>query len=162
MLEIGAGIGIAGISLSLLGHKVVVSDREPALLQTMQDNIDLNGCQHVCKVLNLDWSKGVESAQTRKLLARQNFGCLIGADVIYSPEMSDLIIRLLPVSCVMRGIRRAKGYCMRTIAESRQTDSKNMKSYKCNTQRVTRARTHTHTHTHKHRLFFQQVATVCS
>ena len=108
ILEIGAGIGAAGISLSLLGHKVVVSDCEPALLQTMKDNIDLNGCQRMCKVLNLDWSKGVESAQTRKLLARQNFGCIIGADVIYSPEMSDLIIRLLPVSCVMHQIRGTK------------------------------------------------------
>ena len=159
MLEIGAGIGTAGISLSLLGHKVVVSDREPALLQTMQDNIDLNGCQRVCKVLNLDWSRGVKSAQTRKLLARQNFGCLIGADVIYSPEMSDLIIRLLPVSCMMREIRRARRYTRRGIAKSRQTGSKNMKTYKYNTQRVTpaqearararaRARAHTHTHTH--------------
>ena len=123
MLEIGAGIGTAGISLSLLGHKVVVSDREPALLQTMQDNIDLNGCQRMCKVLHLDWAKGVESARTRKLLARQNFGCLIGADVIYSPEMSDLIIRLLPVSFDASD-QRDKGYTRSGIAESRQIDSK--------------------------------------
>jgi predicted nicotinamide N-methyase len=97
MLEIGAGLGTVGISLALLGHQVVVSDREPALLQTMQDNIDANACQRTCKVLNLDWAKGAESPKMRTLLSRQNFGCLIGADVIYSPEMCDLIVRLLPI-----------------------------------------------------------------
>jgi len=31
------------------------------------------------------------------MLQRQGFGTMIGADVIYSPEMCDLIIKLLPV-----------------------------------------------------------------
>jgi hypothetical protein len=38
-------------------------------------------------VLELDWAAACTSPKMGALLRRQRFGCVIGADVVYSPEM---------------------------------------------------------------------------
>jgi hypothetical protein len=49
---------MVGIALGRLGHKVVLSDREPVLLDTMRANIQDNGVHDNCKARNLPNSSG--------------------------------------------------------------------------------------------------------
>mmetsp|Transcript_25908 Transcript_25908/g.72300 ORF Transcript_25908/g.72300 Transcript_25908/m.72300 type:complete len:412 (-) Transcript_25908:102-1337(-) len=94
ILEIGAGIGLVGVAVAKLGMKVVVSDREPALLQRMRENVEAEGVEDMCKVLPLDWSKAGDPKQKR-ILAAQRFSAVIGADVVYEEEHTELVAHVL-------------------------------------------------------------------
>jgi len=94
MLEVGAGLGLAGMSLAKLGHKVVLSDREPLLLDRLQDSINHNQVQEFCRVINLDW-KDVGVSKMRRLLRTQKFSTVIGADVVYSEDQADMLVNVL-------------------------------------------------------------------
>ncbi|EKX31785.1 hypothetical protein GUITHDRAFT_149075 [Guillardia theta CCMP2712] len=95
ILELGAGLGVVGIALAKQGHKVVVSDREPALLARMQENVEVNQVERTCKVLDLDWAE-VAKPRVSKLLKAQGFSSVVAADIIYEEEMADLILGVLP------------------------------------------------------------------
>eukprot|EP00960_Hanusia_phi_P041875 755185-Hanusia_phi.AAC.1 len=102
ILELGAGLGVVGIALAKQGHRVVVSDREPALLARMQENVEVNKVEKTCKVLNLDWAE-VAKPRMSKLLRAQAFSSVIAADIIYEEEMADLIIGVLPYALPQGG-----------------------------------------------------------
>lgn len=100
LLEIGAGVGFVGIGLGKLGKRVVMSDREPTLLDRMRDNIEANEVEAQCKVLNLDWAK-VGEPKMQRLLGAQNFAAVIGADLVYEGEpqvrlVADVLRHALP------------------------------------------------------------------
>lgn len=86
VLEIGAGTGFAGIALAKTGVRTVLSEREPALLQLLQDNISTNGVEQQCRVLDLDWNSLQQPGRMRRLVHAQHFGLVIGADVVYEGE----------------------------------------------------------------------------
>eukprot|EP00747_Dinoflagellata_sp_TGD_P123836 gnl/TRDRNA2_/TRDRNA2_173888_c0_seq1.p1 gnl/TRDRNA2_/TRDRNA2_173888_c0~~gnl/TRDRNA2_/TRDRNA2_173888_c0_seq1.p1 ORF type:complete len:334 (-),score=22.66 gnl/TRDRNA2_/TRDRNA2_173888_c0_seq1:5-979(-) len=85
ILEIGAGVGLAGISIAKLGYEVVLSDREPTLLDRIRENIEANSVQNQCRVLDLDWAAAGQP-KMRRLLHAQKFSAVIGADLIYESE----------------------------------------------------------------------------
>ena len=45
MLELGAGLGAAGLLLARSGRRVVLSEREPALLRALETAVAANGLQ---------------------------------------------------------------------------------------------------------------------
>jgi predicted nicotinamide N-methyase len=94
VLELGSGLGLAGLTLAKLGHKVVLSDREPVILEKLQEHIEVNCTQDKCRVLNLDWAQAGE-ARLRRILKAQNFSAVMGADVIYSEDQVHLVVPLL-------------------------------------------------------------------
>lgn len=85
-LEIGAGTGFAGIALAKTGVRTVLSEREPALLQLLHDNISKNEVEKQCRVLDLDWNALEQPGKMRRLLRAQRFGLVMGADVVYEGE----------------------------------------------------------------------------
>jgi len=92
-LELGSGIGLAGIALAKLGHKVVLSDREPVLLDSLREHVKLNEVQDRCRVLELDWA--AVRAKSR-LLRAQHFSLVIGADLVYEGrEQAQLLAEVL-------------------------------------------------------------------
>lgn len=95
ILEIGAGIGLSGLILAKLGHKVVLSDREPTLLHRLQENVEANQVRDKCQVLQLDWAD-VGELRMRQLLRAQQFSAVIGADLIYDGgEFCDLVANVV-------------------------------------------------------------------
>jgi len=82
ILELGAGIGLAGLAAARLGRRVVMSDREPVLLDALQENIRLNGLEEQCRTLPLDWAAVGRPGLSAKL-RRQKFSAVVGADLIY-------------------------------------------------------------------------------
>eukprot|EP00933_Yihiella_yeosuensis_P063638 TRINITY_DN66852_c0_g1_i1.p1 TRINITY_DN66852_c0_g1~~TRINITY_DN66852_c0_g1_i1.p1 ORF type:complete len:447 (+),score=82.33 TRINITY_DN66852_c0_g1_i1:99-1439(+) len=103
VLELGAGLGLSGIALAKLGHEVVLSDREPALLERMRENIEANCVQKSCKVLDLDWAKAGEP-KMRRMLAAQRFSAVIGSDLIYEDWQAELVVNVLKNALPAGGI----------------------------------------------------------
>lgn len=92
VLEVGAGLGLAGIMLAKMGYRVILSDREPVLLDRIQENIVENKVETGCRVLNFDWAK---VPKMRRLLRAQRFSAVIGADVVYTEVGADLLVGVL-------------------------------------------------------------------
>lgn len=103
ILELGAGLGLPGITLAKLGRRVVLSDQEPVLLDKLQENVDRNGVQDKCRILSLHWADAAEK-KTQKLLKAQKFSAVIGAEVIYSERQVDLLIPLLGHALPLGGL----------------------------------------------------------
>jgi predicted nicotinamide N-methyase len=94
ILELGSGTGLVGISLAKLGHKVVLSDREQVVLDSIRCNIEENGVQNNCRVLPLDW-KQVNKPRMLSLLRSQRFSAVIGSDILYEKEHPQLVVDVL-------------------------------------------------------------------
>ena len=54
VLELGAGTGVVGIVLGLLGAQVTLTD-QAQLLPLLKENIELNKVQHHVTVKELNW-----------------------------------------------------------------------------------------------------------
>jgi len=98
VLELGAGLGLAGISLAKLGQRVVLIEREPVLLDRLKENVTLNCVENKCRVLSLDWAQ-VGEPKMRRLLQAQKFSAVIGSDVVYEECHTDLLVNVL--QCVL-------------------------------------------------------------
>ncbi|HBN26101.1 MAG TPA: methyltransferase [Desulfobacteraceae bacterium] len=72
-LEIGAGIGVAGIVAACFGHRIVISEYNPDALNFAKANALINNC-HNLKIKYLDWNKP---------LCNDSFDQIIGSEVIY-------------------------------------------------------------------------------
>lgn len=92
LLEVGAGLGLTGITLAKMGYRVVLSDREPVLLDRLQENVEQNNVQAGCRVLNFDWAK---APKMHRLLRAQRFSAVVGADVVYTEVATDLLVGVL-------------------------------------------------------------------
>jgi predicted nicotinamide N-methyase len=55
ILEIGAGLGIAGIAASVFGHNVTVSEYNVHALEFAEANACINGCTEM-PIVSLDWN----------------------------------------------------------------------------------------------------------
>ena len=55
ILEIGAGMGVAGLFLGLLGHKVTITDYEDDALELLRMNVKHNQLNNM-SVKKLDWN----------------------------------------------------------------------------------------------------------
>lgn len=88
VLEIGAGLGLAGIAMALAGHRVIVTDYDESALEFVQTSAALNNAS-LEDVRILDWRKPPD----------QRFSLIIGADVGYEAKdhkpVADLLVRCL-------------------------------------------------------------------
>jgi translation elongation factor EF-1beta len=57
VLEIGAGVGIAGLVLARLGASVVLTDNQPLVLELLEKNAKVNGVEDVTTVCHFDWNE---------------------------------------------------------------------------------------------------------
>ncbi|XP_036401765.1 protein N-lysine methyltransferase METTL21A [Megalops cyprinoides] len=90
-IELGAGTGLVGIVAALLGAKVVITDREPAmeLLRTnVQDNIPPEQ-QGAVMVSELTWGEGLERYPAG------SYDVILGADIVYLEETFPALLRTL-------------------------------------------------------------------
>ena len=82
VLEIGAGLGVAGIYAALCGHDVTISDDNQEALLFARANALLNDCPRVI-VRKLDW---------RHPDLQDQFDVIIGAEVVYDRQLyPDLV-----------------------------------------------------------------------
>ena len=86
VLELGAGVGLAGLAAARAGARVVLTDREPVALEVARRNARLNGLESAVETLLLDWFHP-EVAGT--------FDWIIGADVLYERPLVEPLASLL-------------------------------------------------------------------
>ncbi len=73
ILELGSGIGVAGIAAARMGHAITLTEYDSDALNFLRANIRINNCKHV-PVLHLDWFKPeLEGC----------FDLIIGSEVVY-------------------------------------------------------------------------------
>jgi predicted nicotinamide N-methyase len=92
VLELGAGLGLAGMVAAKLGAaSVVLTDSVPALSAAQQENVAQNGLDAVVRVAQLDWDEAAPCTQCHEA------ECVIGSDVVYGNEHADALPRVLAV-----------------------------------------------------------------
>ncbi|TDG96291.1 hypothetical protein EPR50_G00238830 [Perca flavescens] len=88
VIELGAGTGLVGIVAALLGAKVTITDREPAL-DFLSANVEANvppDSQGSVVVSELTWGEGLERYPAG------GFDLVLGADIVY---LEDTFVPLL-------------------------------------------------------------------
>ncbi|XP_069828353.1 EEF1A lysine methyltransferase 3 [Dendropsophus ebraccatus] len=92
IIELGAGTGIVGILVSLLGGRVTVTDLPHALPQ-IRKNVSVNvSSDHIPNVSALSW--GIDQVHFP-----QDYDLVLGADIVYLKETYDLLIQTLQHLC---------------------------------------------------------------
>lgn len=84
ILELGAGLGLAGLALSAFGHRVVITDYDRDALQFVQASADLNDIE-LFEVRPVDWRKPPPVV----------FRMILGADVLYEKDHQAGVLSLL-------------------------------------------------------------------
>ena len=84
LLEIGAGIGVAGVVAAVAGHDVTLTDYNTDALNFARANAHINNCSHV-QVDRLDWKKPDLEGR---------FDTIVGSEVIYRTEDVLLLLHL--------------------------------------------------------------------
>ncbi len=92
ILEIGAGLGLAGATAAMLGHRVTITEYNRDALEFIRANCLLNGLGQV-EVRHLDWSKP-------QLASR--YDLIIGSEVVYREQDLDCLKNLFD-SCLAAG-----------------------------------------------------------
>ncbi|XP_066513265.1 protein N-lysine methyltransferase METTL21A-like [Hoplias malabaricus] len=91
VIELGAGTGLVGIVAALLGAKVKITDRKPALeflSANVRENIPLD-LQGAVQVSELTWGEGLE------LYPSGGYDLILGADIVYLEETFPALLRTL-------------------------------------------------------------------
>lgn len=83
VLELGCGLGLAGVAALKAGHVVTFSDYDASALHYAQKNAELNGF-HGAEYLELNWKKPLN----------QKFDVIIGADLTWDMELVPHLINL--------------------------------------------------------------------
>ncbi|RLB83837.1 MAG: hypothetical protein DRH17_01380 [Deltaproteobacteria bacterium] len=84
ILEIGAGMGITGLFLGAMGHKVTITDYEEDALELLRMNVELNGLNNV-SVKKLNWNNP-------DLTGKYDIIC--GSELVYKETSIEPIINL--------------------------------------------------------------------
>lgn len=88
LLELGAGVGLAGLAARQKGWEVVQTDYDPRALELCETNAQRNGVTGI-EVRIGDWREWPE-----ELLA--GFDLVIGADILYERTLHPVLRKLLP------------------------------------------------------------------
>ncbi|XP_068165152.1 protein N-lysine methyltransferase METTL21A [Antennarius striatus] len=94
-IELGAGTGLVGIVAALLGAKVTLTDREPAL-DLLSANVKANlppDLQGSAVVSELTWGEGLERYPTG------GFDLVLGADIVYLESTFVQLLQTLEHLC---------------------------------------------------------------
>jgi 2-polyprenyl-3-methyl-5-hydroxy-6-metoxy-1,4-benzoquinol methylase len=85
VLEIGAGMGIAGLFLACHGHKVTITDYEEEALELLRMNAEMNGLNDNVSINRLDWRNPDLAGQ---------YDVICGAELIYSETSIKPVVDL--------------------------------------------------------------------
>ena len=85
IIEVGCGVGAAGLVAAALGAEVILSDIEPRALDIVQANADANQLQ--VQTLAMDWNHPPEDLGT--------FDGILAADVMYDTGMMRGVLRFI-------------------------------------------------------------------
>lgn len=94
ILELGAGCGLVGIYLCLLGAKMSVLTDQQCCIETLEHNVAMNisdVCRSKIKVLEYSWGNS-----TSELTIDGLFDLVLAAEVLYSPTDSKLLAQCIP------------------------------------------------------------------
>ncbi|TMS01461.1 Protein N-lysine methyltransferase METTL21A [Larimichthys crocea] len=94
-IELGAGTGLVGIVAALLGAKVTITDRQPAL-DFLSANVNVNvpaDLQGSVVVSELSWGEGLERYPAG------GFDLVLGADIVYLEDTFVPLLRTLEHLC---------------------------------------------------------------
>lgn len=90
VLELGCGVGVAGLAAAQVGLQVLATDYEPDALDFARYNAMLNGTTDRMTFRYLDW---------RRPDLMERFPVIIGSDIVYDrsdhPPLLDLLDRVL-------------------------------------------------------------------
>ncbi len=93
-LELGCGVGLAGLGARLIGADVVQTDCFPEALEFAKINAERNGIEGI-KYFAADW---------RAFPLRSKFDLVIGADVLYERTNHDAFLEALRISMHSKSI----------------------------------------------------------
>jgi predicted nicotinamide N-methyase len=91
VLELGAGTGLVGITIGLLGYSVTLTDL-PEILPNLEKNVSLNGLENNVDCHVLDWTDP-SSFVSEKGEVRYN--TIVVADPIYSPDHPRWVVNMM-------------------------------------------------------------------
>ncbi|KAK1151052.1 EEF1A lysine methyltransferase 3-like [Acipenser oxyrinchus oxyrinchus] len=94
VLELGAGTGIVGILVALLGGDVTITDL-PTALKQIQLNVSSNmpaGCRNFPRVRALAWGKDHHDFPS-------DYDLVLGADIVYLQDTYPALLRTLDHLC---------------------------------------------------------------
>ncbi|RLB91320.1 MAG: methyltransferase [Deltaproteobacteria bacterium] len=83
-VEIGAGMGVAGIFAAAFGHRVTITDHHAEALKFARANAALNNLKGVRFAL-LDWEH---------LTTRNRYDYIIGSEVVYTEKLFEPLMQL--------------------------------------------------------------------
>mmetsp|Transcript_41381 Transcript_41381/g.89701 ORF Transcript_41381/g.89701 Transcript_41381/m.89701 type:complete len:302 (-) Transcript_41381:6-911(-) len=91
VLELGSGLGTAGLVAATLGAaEVVLSDRSGPVLESLQGNMHLNPDSRCLQCIPLDWSSVQERGGEVK-----DFDTVIGSDILYDSGLFPSLLSTL-------------------------------------------------------------------
>ncbi len=91
LLELGAGLGLVGVSLSMVGHRVVVTDYDEDALAFVRESAKLNGVA-LHDVRLLDWRDP----------PADRYAAIVAGDVLYEKRNHEPVAALL-AACLEPG-----------------------------------------------------------
>jgi 2-polyprenyl-3-methyl-5-hydroxy-6-metoxy-1,4-benzoquinol methylase len=81
ILELGAGLGVAGITAATFGHRVTITEYDSHALEFLNANALLNHCTDTA-IRRLDWARPDLEG---------HFDLIIGSEIVYSLSSIDLL-----------------------------------------------------------------------
>lgn len=81
ILELGSGLGVAGITAAAAGHNVTLTENDPNALMFLQANVAQNRCDRA-KVCRLDWYQPDLEGK---------FDLIVGSDLVYQASAVDAL-----------------------------------------------------------------------
>jgi len=104
VLEIGAGLGLVGLSLAMAGYRVILTDYDEDAVEFARRSAALNGINlHDARVL--DWRQP----------PAERFGMIVGGEILYHPSKLPAVAALLS-KCLKPGGRAFLSDLNRTSA----------------------------------------------
>ena len=103
ILEIGSGIGVAGIVAAARGHRVTLTDYNQDALAFARANACINGCGDI-SILRLDWHAPA---------LKEPFDTIAGSEVLYHERDFDSLLGLF------KGLLRPAGRVILTMRPRR-------------------------------------------
>lgn len=98
VLELGAGMGLPGLTASKLGaNRVVLTDLAP-LLEGLKNNVDVNGLSDRVEVCELVWGSNVLPNPLREFV-QNKVDLVLMSDLFYDPSLMAPLAKTLKMVC---------------------------------------------------------------
>ena len=113
VLELGAGVGLVGVYLSLLGCKKVILTDLPEALEILRMNISRNNAGDTASAMPLSWGNAQETESVLSILldlavVDEKDGTpplIVAADCVYWESLFDILVDTLCLVCHRTGAR---------------------------------------------------------